>query len=110
MQEMSLGYHFTVEQEVGSSTYAFFGFNGNPNFQKEPTVYARRFSAISLFELLANQTVNMRDFFKTYLFKSVSDSQSRYMFGQMDPIDTPSHLPSELILSNKLLEIPIQNL
>ncbi|XP_059456289.1 glucomannan 4-beta-mannosyltransferase 9-like [Corylus avellana] len=28
MQEMSLGYHFTVEQEVGSSTYAFFGFNG----------------------------------------------------------------------------------
>lgn len=32
MQEMSLDYHFTVEQEVGSSTYAFFGFNGNhPN-------------------------------------------------------------------------------
>lgn len=29
MQEMSLDYHFTVEQEVGSSTYAFFGFNGN---------------------------------------------------------------------------------
>ncbi|KAG7549391.1 Nucleotide-diphospho-sugar transferase [Arabidopsis thaliana x Arabidopsis arenosa] len=28
MQEMSLDYHFTVEQEVGSSTYAFFGFNG----------------------------------------------------------------------------------
>ncbi|KAG6433958.1 hypothetical protein SASPL_105577 [Salvia splendens] len=28
MQEMSLNYHFTVEQEVGSSTYAFFGFNG----------------------------------------------------------------------------------
>ncbi|KAL2502654.1 Glucomannan 4-beta-mannosyltransferase 9 [Forsythia ovata] len=27
MQEMSLAYHFTVEQEVGSSTYAFFGFN-----------------------------------------------------------------------------------
>uniref|UniRef100_A0A6V7QXS7 glucomannan 4-beta-mannosyltransferase n=1 Tax=Ananas comosus var. bracteatus TaxID=296719 RepID=A0A6V7QXS7_ANACO len=26
--EMSLDYHFTVEQEVGSSTYAFFGFNG----------------------------------------------------------------------------------
>ncbi|KAK2981513.1 hypothetical protein RJ640_030975 [Escallonia rubra] len=25
---MSLDYHFTVEQEVGSSTYAFFGFNG----------------------------------------------------------------------------------
>lgn len=29
MQEMSLDYHFTVEQEVGSSTYAFFGFNGD---------------------------------------------------------------------------------
>ncbi|PKA47560.1 Glucomannan 4-beta-mannosyltransferase 9 [Apostasia shenzhenica] len=28
MQEMSLDYHFTVEQEVGSYTYAFFGFNG----------------------------------------------------------------------------------
>ena len=29
MQEMSLDYHFTVEQEVGSATHAFFGFNGN---------------------------------------------------------------------------------
>ncbi|XP_075498971.1 glucomannan 4-beta-mannosyltransferase 9-like [Primulina tabacum] len=28
MQEMSLDYHFSVEQEVGSSTFAFFGFNG----------------------------------------------------------------------------------
>ncbi|KAE9465380.1 hypothetical protein C3L33_02712, partial [Rhododendron williamsianum] len=28
MQEMSLDYHFSVEQEVGSATYAFFGFNG----------------------------------------------------------------------------------
>ncbi|KAK2401088.1 glucomannan 4-beta-mannosyltransferase [Trifolium repens] len=28
MQQMSLDYHFKVEQEVGSSTYAFFGFNG----------------------------------------------------------------------------------
>ncbi|EPS65070.1 hypothetical protein M569_09709, partial [Genlisea aurea] len=28
MQEMSLDYHFTFEQQVGSSTYAFFGFNG----------------------------------------------------------------------------------
>ncbi|XVE99124.1 hypothetical protein REPUB_Repub03eG0170200 [Reevesia pubescens] len=28
MQEMSLDYHFIVEQEVGSSIYAFFGFNG----------------------------------------------------------------------------------
>lgn len=31
MQEMSLDYHFTVEQEVGSSTHAFFGFNGKYN-------------------------------------------------------------------------------
>lgn len=29
LQEMSLDYHFNVEQEVGSSTYSFFGFNGN---------------------------------------------------------------------------------
>ncbi|XP_074580306.1 putative glucomannan 4-beta-mannosyltransferase 9 isoform X1 [Curcuma longa] len=28
MQEMSLDYHFFVEQQVGSSTCAFFGFNG----------------------------------------------------------------------------------
>ncbi|KAI5648481.1 hypothetical protein M9H77_34486 [Catharanthus roseus] len=28
MQEMSLDYHFIVEQEVGSNTCAFFGFNG----------------------------------------------------------------------------------
>ncbi|CAM0909934.1 unnamed protein product [Alopecurus aequalis] len=28
MQEMSLDYHFKVEQQVGSSMYAFFGFNG----------------------------------------------------------------------------------
>ncbi|KAJ0976309.1 hypothetical protein J5N97_018274 [Dioscorea zingiberensis] len=28
MQEMSLDYHFTVEQEAGSSACAFFGFNG----------------------------------------------------------------------------------
>ena len=27
MQEMSLDYHLTVEQEVGSATHAFFGFN-----------------------------------------------------------------------------------
>lgn len=26
-QEMSLDYHFTVEQDVGSSSHAFFGFN-----------------------------------------------------------------------------------
>jgi len=29
MQQMSLDYHFKVEQEVGSSAYAFFGFNGS---------------------------------------------------------------------------------
>ncbi|CAL0321963.1 unnamed protein product [Lupinus luteus] len=29
MQEMSLDYHFKVEQEVGSGTHAFFGFNGS---------------------------------------------------------------------------------
>ncbi|CAH1438101.1 unnamed protein product [Lactuca virosa] len=28
MQEMSLDYHFIVEQEAGSATHAFFGFNG----------------------------------------------------------------------------------
>jgi len=28
MQEMSMDYHFKVEQESGSSTCAFFGFNG----------------------------------------------------------------------------------
>ncbi|KAF8042689.1 hypothetical protein BT93_A1119 [Corymbia citriodora subsp. variegata] len=28
LQEMSLDYHFCIEQEVGSSTYSFFGFNG----------------------------------------------------------------------------------
>ncbi|KAK1434874.1 hypothetical protein QVD17_00628 [Tagetes erecta] len=28
LQEMSLAYHFAVEQEVGSSTCQFFGFNG----------------------------------------------------------------------------------
>lgn len=28
MQEMSLDYHFTVEQEAGSSAFSFFGFNG----------------------------------------------------------------------------------
>ncbi|KAI3724069.1 hypothetical protein L2E82_35834 [Cichorium intybus] len=28
MQEMSLNYHFKVEQEFGSSNHAFFGFNG----------------------------------------------------------------------------------
>lgn len=31
LQEMSLDYHFLVEQEVGSSLHAFFGFNGSIN-------------------------------------------------------------------------------
>jgi len=30
IQKISLDYHFKVEQEAGSSTYAFFGFNGKP--------------------------------------------------------------------------------
>nr|XP_017257635.1 PREDICTED: mannan synthase 1-like [Daucus carota subsp. sativus] len=30
LQEMSLNYHFSVEQEVGSTTCQFFGFNGKP--------------------------------------------------------------------------------
>lgn len=33
IQEMSLNYHFSVEQEVGSSTYSFFGFNGSYSSQ-----------------------------------------------------------------------------
>lgn len=28
MQEMSLNFHFSVEQTVGACAYAFFGFNG----------------------------------------------------------------------------------
>jgi beta-mannan synthase len=37
MQEMSLDYHFTVEQEVSSSVCAFFGFNGNQQPTLRPT-------------------------------------------------------------------------
>jgi hypothetical protein len=37
MQEMSLDYHFTVEQEVSSSVCAFFGFNGKPS--SHPALY-----------------------------------------------------------------------
>jgi hypothetical protein len=37
MQEMSMDYHFKVEQEAGSSLFNFFGYNGglliNPCFQ-----------------------------------------------------------------------------
>ena len=32
IQEMTLDYHFKVEQESGSSTLAFFGFNGKHEF------------------------------------------------------------------------------
>ena len=28
IQKMTLDYHFKVEQEAGSSAFAFFGFNG----------------------------------------------------------------------------------
>jgi hypothetical protein len=28
LQEVSLNYHFSVEQRVGSAAYGFFGFNG----------------------------------------------------------------------------------
>uniref|UniRef100_A0A7N0R9B2 Glycosyltransferase 2-like domain-containing protein n=1 Tax=Kalanchoe fedtschenkoi TaxID=63787 RepID=A0A7N0R9B2_KALFE len=34
IQEMSLDYHFAVEQEVGSSTCEFFGFNGTAGVWK----------------------------------------------------------------------------
>lgn len=33
LQEMSLDYHFIAEQEVGSSVYSFFGFNGRTSVQ-----------------------------------------------------------------------------
>ncbi|KAG4383743.1 hypothetical protein AAZX31_13G133300 [Glycine max] len=39
MQEMSLDYHFTVEQEVGSCTYAFFGFNGTAGVWRISALY-----------------------------------------------------------------------
>ncbi|CAI9097832.1 OLC1v1034340C3 [Oldenlandia corymbosa var. corymbosa] len=39
MQEMSLNYHFTVEQEVGSSTYAFFSFNGTAGVWRSAAIH-----------------------------------------------------------------------
>ncbi|OVA04636.1 hypothetical protein BVC80_1711g23 [Macleaya cordata] len=39
IQEMSLNYHFRVEQEVGSSTYAFFGFNGTAGVWRIAALY-----------------------------------------------------------------------
>ncbi|KAE9465459.1 hypothetical protein C3L33_02630, partial [Rhododendron williamsianum] len=38
LQEMSLDYHFSVEQEVGSSMYSFFGFNGTAGVWRIQTV------------------------------------------------------------------------
>ncbi|KAK9667656.1 hypothetical protein RND81_13G002600 [Saponaria officinalis] len=38
MQKMSLDYHFTLEQEVGSSTYAFFGFDGTAGVWRTSTI------------------------------------------------------------------------
>lgn len=32
MQEITMDYHFGVEQEVGSAIHAFFSFNGNLGF------------------------------------------------------------------------------
>lgn len=43
IQKMSLDYHFKVEQEAGSSTYSFFGFNGNQQLILEPVqLFSRR--------------------------------------------------------------------
>ncbi|KAH7855370.1 hypothetical protein Vadar_024115 [Vaccinium darrowii] len=39
LQEMSLDYHFSVEQEVGSSMYSFFGFNGTAGVWRLKAVY-----------------------------------------------------------------------
>ncbi|KAF6140215.1 hypothetical protein GIB67_000263 [Kingdonia uniflora] len=39
LQEMSLDYHFTVEQEVGSSTCSFFGFNGTAGVWRMQAVH-----------------------------------------------------------------------
>lgn len=36
---MSLDYHFKVEQEVGSATHAFFGFNGNALIVNQASYY-----------------------------------------------------------------------
>ncbi|KAJ9554829.1 hypothetical protein OSB04_009443 [Centaurea solstitialis] len=42
LQEMSLAYHFTVEQEVGSSTCQFFGFNGKREFKELLTLKGKQ--------------------------------------------------------------------
>jgi hypothetical protein len=38
VQEMSMDYHFKVEQESGSTMHSFFGFNGN-KIKKKYTSY-----------------------------------------------------------------------
>ncbi|KAK9061570.1 hypothetical protein SSX86_018752 [Deinandra increscens subsp. villosa] len=38
LQEMSLNYHFKVEQEYGSITFAFFGFNGTAGVWRMSTL------------------------------------------------------------------------
>ncbi|KAH0453742.1 hypothetical protein IEQ34_018066 [Dendrobium chrysotoxum] len=38
MQEMSLDYHFKIEQEAGSSVFAFFGFNGTAGVWRISTI------------------------------------------------------------------------
>ncbi|KAI8537308.1 hypothetical protein RHMOL_Rhmol09G0013500 [Rhododendron molle] len=54
---MSMDYHFEVEQEVGSSAYAFFGFNG----RKKPlaSTESHIFSPASFFLSLWNVEVKM---------------------------------------------------
>ncbi|PKU66991.1 probable glucomannan 4-beta-mannosyltransferase 11 [Dendrobium catenatum] len=38
MQEMSLDYHFKIEQEAGSSAFSFFGFNGTAGVWRISTI------------------------------------------------------------------------
>lgn len=38
IQKMTLDYHFKVEQEAGSSTFAFFGFNGKAHKPMTPKI------------------------------------------------------------------------
>ncbi|XP_020586731.1 probable mannan synthase 4 isoform X2 [Phalaenopsis equestris] len=38
IQRISLDYHFKVEQEAGSSTFAFFGFNGTAGVWRIPAI------------------------------------------------------------------------
>jgi len=39
LQEVSLNYHFSVEQRVGSAAYGFFGFNGKHKFYNGFYIY-----------------------------------------------------------------------